>query len=171
MLLGLGTNSGIYKVLLVAHVLAAIVGLGGVALNGAYAAQAQRRPGPPGRAVSEANYSVSRVAEYVIYTIPLFGLALVWAADGAWALTQTWVWVSLALFAAALGLSHGVLIPGHRRINTLLAEMEAGRPPVDGPPPQAAELERLGKRQAAVGATLNALIVVFLALMVWKPGA
>lgn len=171
MLLALGTDSGVYKVLLVAHILAVIVGIGGVMLNGLYAAQSRNRPGPEGRAVSEANFAVGKVAEYVIYTIPVFGLLLVWAGDGAWKLSQTWVWLSLVLFAAALGLSHGVLAPGHRRINDLLADMEAGPPPAGGPPPQVAEIERLGKRQAVGGTTLNLVTVVFLALMIWKPGA
>jgi uncharacterized membrane protein len=171
MLLALGTDSGVYKVLLVAHILAVIVGIGGVTLNGLYAAQSRSRPGPTGRAVSEANFAVGKIAESVIYTIPVFGLLLVWAGDGAWELSQTWVWLSLVLFAVALGISHGVLVPGHRRINELLAEMEAGPPPAGGPPPQVAEIERLGKRQAAGGTTLNLVTVVFLVLMIWKPGA
>ena len=64
------TDSGLYKTLLVLHILTAIVGLGSVMLNGLYAAQAQKRQGPPGRAVSEANFAVSSVGEYFIYAIP-----------------------------------------------------------------------------------------------------
>ena len=169
-MLALGTNSGTYKALLVAHILAAIVGLGAVMLNGLYAAQAQKRTGPTGRAVSEANFAVSSVAEYVIYAIPLLGLTLVWAGDGAWAFADTWVWLSLVIFVAALGVSHSVLIPGHRRINTLLAEMEQ-QATGTGPPPQVAEIERLGKAQAAAGMTLNLAVVVLLGLMIWKPGS
>ena len=59
------------------HILSAIVGLGAVMLNGIYAAQGQKRPGPPGRAISEANFAVSQVAEKVIYLIPVFGILLV----------------------------------------------------------------------------------------------
>ena len=76
-----GTNSGIFKLLLVLHILSAIVGLGAVMLNGLYAAQAQKRPGPPGRAVSEANFAVSTIAEKFIYAIPVFGILLVLASD------------------------------------------------------------------------------------------
>src|SRR5689334_23286899 len=50
-----GLNSGIFKLLLVLHILSAIFGFGGVVLNGLYAAQSQKRPGPTGRAVLEAN--------------------------------------------------------------------------------------------------------------------
>ena len=42
-------GSGLYKFLLVCHILAAIVGIGAVMLNGLYAAQAQKREGPAGR--------------------------------------------------------------------------------------------------------------------------
>jgi hypothetical protein len=128
-----GTNTGIYKLLLVLHILVAIVGLGAVMLNGIYAAQSQKRPGPGGRAVSEANEFVSNVAEYFIYTIPLFGLLLIMFSDGAWKFSQTWVWLALVVYVIALGVSHSVLIPGHKRINHLLAEMEQGPAPVGEP--------------------------------------
>ena len=48
--------------------------------------------------------------------------------------------------------------------------MEQGPPPTAGPPPQVAQIQALGKRQAAAGATLNVVVVIFLILMIWKPG-
>jgi uncharacterized membrane protein len=164
------TNSGLYKTLLVLHILVAIIGLGSVMLNGIYAAQAQKRPGPAGRAVSEANYFVSNIGEYFIYAIPIFGILLVLASDKAWKFSQTWIWLALLLYVIAVGISHAVLIPGHKRINALLAEMEQGPAPAGGPPPQAVELQAIGKKMAAAGATLNVFVVVFLILMIWKPG-
>lgn len=166
----IGGDSGIYKLLVVLHILSAIVGIGTVMLNGLYAAQAQKRQGPAGRAVSEANFAVSNVAEKVIYLIPVFGILLVLASeDDRIEFGDLWVWLSLLLFAIALAISHSVMIPGHRRINALLAEMEQGPPPTGGPPPQVAQIEALGKRQAAGGATLNLLATVILFLMIWKP--
>ena len=165
-----GLNSGIFKALLVLHILSAIVGLGAVMLNGLYAAQSQKRPGPAGRAVSEANYAVSNIAEKVIYLIPVFGILLVLASDGAIKFSTTFVWLSLVLFIGALGVSHAVLTPGHKKINALLLEMEQGPPPAGGPPPQVAQLQALGKRQAAAGASLNVVVAVILILMIWKPG-
>jgi uncharacterized membrane protein len=164
------TNSGLYKTLLVLHILVAIVGLGSVMLNGIYAAQSQKRPGPGGRAISEANFFVSTIGEYFIYAIPIFGILLVLASDKAWKFSQTWIWVSLLLYVIAIGISHAILIPGHKRINALLAEMEQGPAPAGGPPPQIVELQAVGKKMAAAGATLNIFVVVFLVLMIWKPG-
>jgi uncharacterized membrane protein len=163
-------GSGLYKTLLVLHILTAIIGLGAVMLNGLYAAQAQKRPGPSGRAVSEANYAVSHIGEYFIYAIPVFGILLVVVGDPLWKFSQTWIWLSLLLYVTAIGISHSILIPGHKKINALLAEMEQGPPPAGGPPPQAVELQAIGKRMAAAGATLNVFVAIFLILMVWKPG-
>jgi len=163
-------GSGLYKTLLVLHILTAIVGLGAVMLNGLYASQATRRPGPPGRAVSEANFAVSTIGEYFIYAIPVFGILLVIVGHPLWKFSQTWIWLALVLYVIAIGISHSILIPGHKRVNALLAEMEQGPAPAGSPSPQAVELEALGKRMAAAGATLNVFVVVFLILMIWKPG-
>ena len=164
------TDSGLYKSLLVLHILTAIVGLGSVMLNGIYAAQAQKRQGPPGRAVSEANFAVSTVGEKFIYAIPVFGILLVLASDKAYKFSQTWIWLALLVYVIAIGISHAVLIPGHKRINALLLEMEQGPATAGGPPPQAIEMQSIGKRMAAAGMTLNVFVVIFLVLMIWKPG-
>jgi uncharacterized membrane protein len=169
MILGVGI-SGYYNVLLVLHILTAIIGLGSVMLNGIYAAQAQKRPGPGGRAVSEANFFVSNVGEKFIYAIPIFGILLVLASHKAWTFGQTWIWLALVLYVIAIGISHAVLIPGHKRINALLAEMEQGPPPAGGPPAQTVELQAIGKKMAGAGTALDIFVVVFLILMVWKPG-
>jgi hypothetical protein len=162
--------SGLFKVFLVLHVLSAIIGLGGVLLNGVYAAQAQKRPGPPGRAVSEANFAVTGIAEKVIYTIPVFGILLVLTSDGVFKFSDTFVWLSFVLFIIAIGLSHSVLIPGHKKINGLLLEMEQGPPPVGGPPLQVAQIQAIGNKQAGTAMVLNLILVVILGLMVWQPG-
>ena len=165
-----GVNSGIYKFLLVLHILSAIVGIGAVMLNGLYAAQVQKYQGPSGRAISEANFAVSAIAEYIIYLVPVFGIFLVLASDEAIEFSQTWIWLSLLLFVIALGISHAVMIPGHKQINALMAEIEQAPPPGGGPPTQVAQIQELGKRQAAGGATLNVIVVIILFLMIWKPG-
>ena len=114
---------------------------------------------------------MSTVGEYFIYAIPVFGILLVLASDKAWKFSQTWIWLALLLYVVAIGISHAILIPAHKRMNTLLAEMEQVPAPAGWPPPpQAAEIDALGKRQAAAGASLNLFVVVFLILMVWKPG-
>jgi uncharacterized membrane protein len=164
------TDSGLYKTLLVLHILTAIVGLGAVMLNGIYAAQAQKRPGPGGRAVSEANFAVSKIGEYFIYAIPVFGILLVPASDKAFKFSQAWIWLAMLLYVVAIGISHSILIPGHKKTNALLAEIESSPASAGGPPPQSVELQAIGKRMAAAGGALNVFVVIFLYLMIFKPG-
>jgi uncharacterized membrane protein len=167
-------NSDSYNVVLTLHILSVIIGLGTVFLNAVYGVQAKARRGPEGLAISQANLKVTEYAQYAIYAIPIFGIALVFMSktDGIqfydW--DQTWIWLSLVLYIAALGLSHGLLMPAVKRMQVLMAEVIAAGPPAGGPPPQAAEMEQLGKRIAPVGATLNVLVIVIVALMVFKPG-
>jgi uncharacterized membrane protein len=167
-------NSDAYNVVLILHILTVIIGLGAVFLNAIYGAQAKARRGPEGLAIAQANLKVTEIAQYFIYGIPIFGIALVFMSktDGIqfydW--DQTWIWLSIVLYLVALGLSHGVLMPAVKRMQVLMGEVIAAGPPAGGPPPQAAEMEQLGKRIAPVGATLNLLVIVIVALMVFKPG-
>jgi hypothetical protein len=55
-------------------------------------------------------------------------------------------------------------------MGVLMHEMAAGPPPVGGPPPQAIEMEALGKKLGVVGPALNLFMIAILFLMVWKPG-
>lgn len=168
MLADTGVGSDLYNVVLLLHILAAIVGFGGVILNGLYAAEGQKRPGPGGLAIAEANYKVSvSVAEKFIYAVPLLGIALVLLGEWSWG--DTWVWLSLVVYVLALGLSHSMVIPNARRINGLLAEMVSAGPPAGGPPPQVAQIAALGKRIGAASMVLDLALVAILVLMIWKP--
>ncbi len=124
-----GIDSSLYEATLVVHILLSIAGFGAVLLNGVYFAQAKKRLGPEGRAISEANFAASAIAEVLILAVPVSGLALVWVSGGAWSLDDLWVWVSLVLFVVAFAISRGVLRPAHRRVNRLLREARALRTP------------------------------------------
>jgi hypothetical protein len=168
-------NSGTYKFVLLLHILAAIVGFGGVFLNALYGQQAKARRGHEGLAIAQANYLVSNVAEFVIYAVFIFGILLVPLSDEAWTFGQFWIWSSMALFIIGLAVAHAVLRPNVRRMNVLMTELaEMGSPPTGSsgaPPRQVTELEERGQRVGVAGATLNILVVLILFLMIWKPGA
>ncbi|HEX9505441.1 MAG TPA: hypothetical protein VGA62_05495, partial [Acidimicrobiia bacterium] len=115
-------NGGFYKLFLVAHILCAIVGFGAVFLNGVYAAQMRKHPGPGALAIFEANFAVSHIGQYFIYGMFVFGLGLVGLSDSVWKFSQTWVWLATALFVVGLGLSHGVLLPAVKRMGVLMKE-------------------------------------------------
>ena len=168
-------NGGLHKLLLVAHIMAAIVGFGAVYLNGIYGAEVKKRRGPEGLAVLKANHRVTMVGEWIIYTVPVFGILLVLTSDKVFKFSQTWIWLALLLYVIGIGVTHAVMIPTVKKMEATMEELNAmGPPPAgaapSGPPPQAAVMEALGKRLAMGGGFLNVLLVVIVAVMVWKPG-
>ena len=171
----MGVGSTGYKIVLVLHITAVIVGFGSVVLNGLYGAEAKKRKGPGGLAIGEANYHVTHIAEYVIYSVPIWGIALVLMSDKTWKFSQAWVGGAFLLYLIAIAISHAVMIPSAKRMNALSAELvNAGPPPAGaagGPPPQVAEMESLGNKLATFGGILNLMLLVIIILMIFKPGA
>jgi hypothetical protein len=167
-------DGGFYELCLVLHILCAIIGFGAVFLNGIYGQQMKVRMqsgrGAEALGIFEANLTVSKIGEYFIYAVFVFGFALLGLSDSVWKFSQTWIWLSIVLYVIGIGLSHGVLMPTVKRMGVLMREMLAGPPPVGGPPPQVVEMEALGKKLAVVGPVLNLILIVILVLMVWKPG-
>jgi hypothetical protein len=168
-----GTDDSLYGFLLLLHIVCAIVGFGAVVLNGLYGAESAKRPGPGGLAIGQANLAVSKVGEYFIYAVFVFGILLVLTANDNVSFSDTWVWLSILLIVVGIGFSHGFQQPNARRMVGLAEELvNAGPPPegAQGPPPQVAEMEATGKKLAGGGTFLNLILLAILYLMIFKPG-
>ena len=131
-------RNGVYDFFLLLHILCAVVGFGAVFLNGLYAQEIKKRPGPEGLAVFEANFRVSKIGEYFIYAVFVLGfvvLALAKIGDTkVFEFSQTWVWLSIVLYIVGIGISHGVLWPSVKKI-PLSATLVIERPPMFRLPP------------------------------------
>ena len=158
------TNAGLYKFVLVLHILSIVAGIGTTMLNGVYAAKAKKAGGPMAGAIMQANFDVTVMAEKIIYTIPLWGILLVLMSDDQWGFDQTWIWLSIVLFVIALGIAHGVMMKGGKRMLAMGPQL------AQGDQAAVAEAGALEKRLAAGGMTLNLLATALIALMIWKPG-
>lgn len=168
-------SSGAYKFTYALHILAVMAGLGVTFWYGVYGLQGRKAvetENPKGAAaIAGANYVVSSKVKWVVYSIPLWGIGLVTQSDDLIAWGETWVWLSLVLFGVALVIAVTVLERSARRIATLTAELAEGPPAADGPPPQVAELDTLGRRMGMFSGINHLLVVVILYLMIWKPGS
>src|SRR5262245_32615144 len=167
-------DDALYGLVLFLHIICAILGFGPLALNGLYGMQAKQRPGPGGLAIGQANFFVSAVAEKFVYAVFVFGILLVLLADdNTIEFSNTWVWLSILIYVAAIGFSHARQIPNAKKMNALAEELvNAGPPPegAQGPPPQVAQMEEIGKQLAIGGAILNLALLLVLYLMIFKPG-
>ncbi len=122
----MGPDSGVYKVVLVLHLMAAIVGFGGMVVTGFFGAMAAARRGREGAAIGEAVDKGYKFAEWPIYAVPVLGIVLVLMSEDVFTFSQAWISMSLLLYIVAIGLLHGLHLPTVRRINALLKELAAG---------------------------------------------
>lgn len=166
----MGYRETLYDAVLFLHILVVIVGFGGVLLNPVYGATANRMQGAAAFGIVSANEKASLIAVKFIYAVPAFGVLLVILSDGAIKFTELWVWLSIVLYTVAMGISSAVMAPTAARMLVLLEEMATAGPPQGGPPPQAAEMEGLGKRMQTFGPVLTLFFVAVLLLMIFKPG-
>ncbi|MCC7077649.1 MAG: DUF2269 family protein [Acidimicrobiia bacterium] len=143
------------------HILAAIIGFGGVMLNGLYASKAQKADPREGLAILESNWTATRVSEIAIYLVFVFGLVLAWDLD---ILDQAWVSISMGLYVVALVVSLAILQPSTRKL------VEAQRRLVEGEEGARDERDRIGARLGVAGGVNHLLFVVVLLLMVFKWG-
>jgi len=158
-----GIDGDLYQFIKVLHILAAIVGFGGMLIAGFYGQEARKRPGREGLAVAETTLAVTgKVPTMAVYMVPVLGVLLILFSDDTFKFSQAWVSLSFVLYFVLIGLAVGVQVPAIRKMVGLRAS-EGGA--------ASAEMEALGKKVAAVSGIVNVLWVVTLFLMVFKPGA
>lgn len=149
-----------YNLVLLLHIVAVIVGFGGVVWAGVYNAKAMKS-GSAAANISTVNFEVNKISEYAIYLVPIFGIGLIGLSGGVYKFSQAWVSASFALYIVGVGVAHGLLIPSHRKLN---AALSAGGP-------SSPEVASINQRLAIGGAVNDVVLAVILILMIWKPGA
>lgn len=156
----MGVDGDLYNVVLVLHILTAIIGFGGMFIAGFYGIESRRLPGDEGLVVAQATLKVSgQVPTVAVGAVPILGILLILMSDDVWQFSQAWISLSFLLYFVLMGLATGLQVPTIRKLVALRA---AGG--------NATQVEVLGKRAAALGAVVNVLWVITLALMVFKPG-
>jgi uncharacterized membrane protein len=174
--LAYNSTDGIYKLLLLCHILSAIVGFGSTFVYMIVGRESERRKGLEAVTLSETSAKAEKVlTNPFILATGVFGFIIAATAD-EWSLGDGWISASLLLFVLSLLFSYGVHQPNVHKMNALVHELAAmGPPPEDaapsGPPPQVAELERRGKLVKQYSGILHLALVAILVLMIWKPGA
>lgn len=120
-------RSAAYDIVLLAHVLSALVGLGTVAVAGAYA-WALLRSGPQSASESVRRYYRPGVnwAGRVLVLVPVLGIALIAMSQGDWSFSDGWVVAGLMLWTVAVAVAEGVLWPAERRLQSAVVDPSTG---------------------------------------------
>jgi uncharacterized membrane protein len=157
-----GVDSDFYNLVLVLHILAVIIGFGGMFIAGFYGAEGAKRSGSEGLAISETTMKVTSLAPTMaVYTVPILGILLILLSDDQWQFSDAWVSLSFLLYIVLIVLAVAVQVPNLRKLIALRTGTEGV---------QATEVERRTKTAAMVGGIVNLLWVIILFLMVFKPG-
>ena len=159
--MGVGTN--LYDLVLVLHILAVIIGFGGMFIAGFYGAEGAKRQGREGLAVAETTMKVTSLAPTMaVYTVPILGILLILLSDDVWQFSDAWISLSFLLYIVIIVLAVTVQVPNIRKMIALRSGTEGV---------QATEVEKRTRTAAVVGGILNLLWIAILFLMVFKPGA
>jgi len=157
-----GIDTGAYKFVEVLHVLAVVVGFGGIVVGGIFGAKAKSRGGAGGQAAAEVAFDVTEHwSQWFIYAVPVLGILLVLMSDDSYKFSQAWISISFLLYIVFVGLMHGLHLPNIRRMNELITGAGAD---------DVAELDARAKKAGVVGGALNLIWVVVVFLMVFQPG-
>jgi uncharacterized membrane protein len=139
------------------HILAAIVAVG---LNISYAIwiiRAQREPAHTGFALKGIKFLDDRIANPAYGVLLLTGLLMVFLAG--YSLTTLWIDIALVLFVLLVVVAVAFYTPALREQVKLVETGDVS----------SAEFTRLGQRGQLAGQALGAIVLVILAMMVFKP--
>ena len=167
-----GTSSPAYDAVLVAHVVAGIIGFGSVALTGHYASAARRATaGAISPAVRVYFKPGTNFVARTVWLVPILGFALLALSRGDFGLGDTWVWLGLVLFGVAAGLLEWRVWPGERRLQTILADVgdQSGPGPDVSVAGDFEDVARVGHQVARSVAVVDVCYVAAFVLMFAKP--
>jgi uncharacterized membrane protein len=116
-----------YDVILLAHVLAAVVGLGAVVIAGANA-WALRRSGPETEALRRYYRPGVNWAGRILFLVPVLGFVLMAMSHGDWSFSDSWITIGLALWAVVAVGAEMYLWPAERRLQVAVAAIPAPAP-------------------------------------------
>jgi uncharacterized membrane protein len=166
--MGVGLDGGLYRLLLLLHILCAVAGFGAVAFNGLRRVRARQRGGEDELVLLDEDDYITRAAEYLIYGVLVFGILVALASKSYWELSQSWLSLAMLLYLIELGLLHGFIHRAERDYRAGLVGLEVAAPA--GRTTEVAQLEQLERRIALGWAVFDVIFLVILYLMVFTPG-
>ena len=164
-------NSAAYDLVLLAHVLAALVGIAAVLAAGGFALSLRNalgRDGPlPETLVRYYRPGVNRVGR-VLFAVPVLGIALMVMSRGQWSWSDAWISSGMAGWAAVALAAEAALWPDERQLQVAVAGRGASAGPDGGAGPTG-DASGLCLRVGLTALGCAVALVATVALMVAKP--
>ncbi|HET7389017.1 MAG TPA: DUF2269 family protein [Nocardioidaceae bacterium] len=147
-----------FKILFVLHLLAAIFAVGPLIHAATTASRGIRQGNPAATAYSSR---MAKIYAYVSVLVIVFGFGLMsstspFTHQETASFTETWIWLSLVLWAVAVALTLGVIAPTLDKATAALGSGE--------------KVTNLTGRVAASGGVVGLIFAAVVVLMVYQPG-
>jgi uncharacterized membrane protein len=139
------------------HILSAIIAVGFNISYAVWIVRARSNPANTTFALKGIKFLDDRIANPAYGVLLLSGVLMIFMAR--YALTTLWLDIALVLYAVMVVLALGVFTPALREQIKL----------VEGGDTTSAEFTRLAQRAQIVGQALGVIVLVILAMMVFKP--
>jgi uncharacterized membrane protein len=165
--LGLGTEGSLFRLVLLLHIACAAIGFGAVAFNAIIRARARQRGGDVEIILLDENAAITRIAEFFMYGVLVFGLLAALTSQSNWQLSQSWVSLSMLLYLIEIGVLHGVIHRAEREHRTLLRQVNGGEGDHEV---EVDQLDHLEQRISLGWAVFDVIFLIILYLMVFTPG-
>jgi len=168
----MGPDSFAYKLFLLLHIGAVVVGFGSSFVWPALAARSRKMEPGQSYALNSAALEISKpLTTYAIYAAGGFGVVLVVLSDDLWKFSQAWISIAFVLFFAGVAISAFLHAPNLKAMNALQAKLVAGdvTPSAGGPPAEVLELQERGKKAGMFGGILHLIFLLLMIDMIWKP--
>ncbi len=161
-----------YDLVLLAHVLSAVIGIGALVVAGAYAV-ALRRPGVPSAPVLRYYRQGVNWAGRILFAVPVLGAALVAMSGSDWTYSDAWVVAGFLLWAMVAVVAELAVWPAERGIQAELAAAAVAAAAADLPilitPERGPVLDRLCSQVTVLSTGCIVALVVAMVVMVAKP--
>ncbi|NNF55887.1 MAG: DUF2269 family protein [Acidimicrobiales bacterium] len=157
--------SALYKVILVIHILATVVGFGGFIAHSMYNARALRATAAEAKVLFGVTLDVSKIATYAIVAIMPLGIVLISLSDGVFEFSAPWISASFVVWFAMLGVAGALITKNLKAAAARVAEMDPNATVADD-----TEAVSALKKVGAGDAILQLLLVIAVVLMIWQPG-
>jgi hypothetical protein len=146
-----------YDVVLLAHVLSALIGLGAVVVSGG-CGLALLRSGSVSEALRRYYRPGTNWAGRIIDLVPVFGVVLIGMSRGAWSFSDGWIAAGLLLWAIAASIGELALWPAERRLQRAV-----------GDPDQSVDLRSDCITVIVAAAAISIVVIIATVVMVAKP--
>lgn len=164
----------LYKVVLLLHLAAVIVGFGSSFVPPMLRARARKLAPAEAHAINHASFGMTApLTVYPVIAAGVFGILLIVLSEEAYKFSQTWISIAFLLWLLVLAVAFLLHLPNLKALDAVsqrLAEGQVTESRAGGEPKEVVELKERESKAASFAGMMHVLWFLLMIDMIWKPG-